>query len=388
MNAQTANIKTFYKGQVIFKEGQESSVAYMIRKGSVVISRVVNNRKLTLDTLGEGEIFGEMGVIASGARTADAEAAEYCELVVLTKPVLDNLLSTSPKTIQILTKALVRRLKRTTELVPDTDYKSAFVSTCQILDILWAAHVNLPQAERKNVPNWDLGLNLAAVVKRVKAIVLVSQQEVENVLTKLANLKVVALTTLRPGRTAFAERYVRLSDPASFLEVAGNLHKELTRTSHSLRTELEYVDLVDFARDVGTTPEMLYRKLGQGEVPESLFFFHRARAMDWAERMGPEFFRKVRKKSPSELVHVDDIIHVDNATLKKVFERLGYYKLGVLMSLAGAEAKKKISHNLSKKLAGIVEAEAQNRPAVEHAEAEDIQDELLELIREAKGVTQ
>lgn len=385
MNAQTANIKTFFKGQVIFREGQESNVAYMIRKGSVCISRIVNNRKLTLDTLGEGEIFGEMGVIATGTRTADAEAAEYCELVVLTKQVLDNLLTTSPRTIQILTKALVRRLKRTTELVPDTDYKSAFVSICQILDILWAAHVNLPQAERKNVPNWDLGLNLATILKRVKAIVLVSQQEVENVLTKLANLKVVALTTLRPGRTAFAERYVRIADPATFLEVAGNLHKELTRTSHSLRTELEYLDLVDFAREIGASPEMLYRKIGQGEVPEALFFFHRARALDWAERMGADFFKKVRKKTPAELVSVDDIIHVDNATLKKVFEQLGYYKLGVLMRLAGGEAKAKIGHNLSKKLAAIVTAEAADRPAPDHAEAEDIQEELLDLVREAKG---
>ncbi len=384
---QTTNIKSFYKGQLIFKEDHESNVAYMVRKGAVNIFRTMNKKKVILDRLGEGEIFGEMGILAGSRRTANAEAAEFCELMVLSKPVLYNLLNQCPKTIQFLTKALIRRLEKTTQLIPDQVYESSFLSVCQLLDLFFSLHQRMPMEERQRTQNYDLGLNYNQVCKQIKSIILVSQLEIDTILKKLHSIKVIEITSLKCQRAAFPERYLTLRDPATFHEVTQNLHKELQKTSFSLTTELEYVDIFQFAEDVGTTPEIIYKKMSHGEIPETLFFVHKQRAGEWAEVQDPEFFKKVRKKKKAlnELEGIDDIVYVDNATLKQVFEKLGYYKLGVLLTIAEDDAKKKIMANLSRKIAEVVEKEAQGKEFVDEAEAEDLQEELFDLVRAIKG---
>ena len=94
----TQNVKSFYKGQAIYKEGQKGTVAYMIQKGSVNIYRTVNGRKTIVDRLGKGEIFGEMGALSGQPRANSAEAAEYCDLMVLTEQIIQTLLARCPKT--------------------------------------------------------------------------------------------------------------------------------------------------------------------------------------------------------------------------------------------------------------------------------------------------
>ncbi len=384
----STNIKTFYQGQVIFREEQESGIAYMIRKGSVNIYKVMNNKKVILDHLGEGEIFGEMGVINPGRRTANAEAAEFCELLVLTNQVLYGLLKQCPKTIQFLTKALIRRLKRTTAMIPEGTHQSTFLSICRLLEMAWSVHSLLPPEERKKDPNHDLGLNYFQFVRKVKSIILVAEMEIDAALERLAKLKVVEINSLRSAKITFPERFIKIMDPATFAEVCLNLYKELQRSDFTLRVEMEHLDVYDFAEAVGTTPQLLYQKMAAGEIPEGLFFFHRSRGLDWAAKQDKDFFRSVarKRKKPEELRDIVDVLYVDNATLKTAFERLGYYKLGVLVALAPTdEVRERILGNLARKIAQVVEGEARSKEAVDDAEAADVVEELFETVREIKG---
>ena len=67
--------KTFNDGDVIFREGGPSDVAYEIVFGTVEIAKIGNNGNVILATLGAGEMFGEMGVLDQGTRSATATAA-------------------------------------------------------------------------------------------------------------------------------------------------------------------------------------------------------------------------------------------------------------------------------------------------------------------------
>ena len=58
-------VRTFPKGTVIFREGQASDVAYVVKKGRVSIYRVVGNKRVRLGERGPGEMFGEMGVVTA-----------------------------------------------------------------------------------------------------------------------------------------------------------------------------------------------------------------------------------------------------------------------------------------------------------------------------------
>lgn len=379
------NVKTFYKDQVIFKEGQKASYAYMVKKGTVLLSHTVDNRKVMLDKVGKGEIFGEMGALTGTPHTMSAEAAEYCELMVLTENIIQTLLDKCPKTIQHLTRLLIERLKKKNHPGASQACHSTFLSICRILEMSWDAHRNMPPAEKKRVPNHNAGMSLAGLSRQIKDILLIPQSEIDSTVDQLTRLKIIEATKGK-GAKAFDDMFIKIKDAESFFKVASNLHRELNRNG-TLAPELEYVDIFDLAEEIKADPKLLYKKIANAEVPESLFFFHKKNTLAWASDQPEDYFRKIkrRKKNLEDLEDVNDVIFVDNATLKQVFSQLGYYKLGILMSLADGEARKKITSNLAKKIARIVQEEADSRGAVDDMEAEDIQDELIELIRAAKG---
>ncbi|MDC0336246.1 cyclic nucleotide-binding domain-containing protein [Pseudodesulfovibrio sp.] len=384
-NAQ--NIKSFYKGQSIYKEGQKGTVAYMIQKGSVNVYRTVDGKKVVVDRLGRGEIFGEMGPLSGSKRTDSAEAAEYCDLMLLTEQVIQTLLSRCPKTIQHLTKIFIRRLRKAADTSPQKTHKNSFLSICRIMEMAYNCHTSMKPAEAKKVPGHKQGIAVTEFSKQVKNILLVSQLEIDNTIDQLAALKIITITKHGSGK-AFAERYVTINDMPTFFQVASNLHKELSKTS-ALEPELEYIDIHDFAEEVEAQTEVLYKKMANMEVPETLFFFHKNSALAWAGDQEEDFFKRVKrkKKKIQDLEDVNDIIFVDNTTCKEVFAKLGYYKLGVLLSVAEEEAKKKIIGNLAKKIAKIVQDEAEERGPADPAEAEDVSDELIEMVKAAKGVS-
>lgn len=387
MASSTQNVKSFYKGQAIYKEGQKGTVAYMIQKGSVNIYRTVNGRKTIVDRLGKGEIFGEMGALSGKPRANSAEAAEYCDLMVLTEQIIQTLLSRCPKTIQHLTRILINRLRKAADSTQQKTHKSSFLSICRILEMAYKCHTSIKPADAKKIPGYKQGMALTELSKQIKNILLVSQLEIDNTIDQLAALKIITITKHGSGK-AFAERYIAVNDMETFFQVAANLHKELSKTS-ALEPELEYIDIHDFAEEVEAQSEILYKKMANMEVPETLFFFHRNSALAWADDQEEDFFKRVKrkKKKIADLEDVNDLVFVDNTTCKEVFAKLGYYKLGVLLSVAEEEARQKILGNLAKKIAKIVQDEAEQRGPADPAEAEDVSDELVEMIKACKGVT-
>ena len=387
MTTQTIqNIKSYHKGRSIYKEGQNGSVAYMIRKGSVHLYRSVKGKKVVTDTLRKGEIFGEMSVLSGTPRTESAEAAEYCDLMVMTEQVIQAMIAKCPKTIQHLTKLLIKRVRKANDVDVNRMHKSSFLAICRILEMAYKCHISMKANDAKRTPNHRLGLALSDFSKQVKDVLLVSQLEIDTTLEQLAALKIIELNTHGPGK-AFAERYIKVADLETFYQVAINLHRELAK-SDALEPELEYIDIHDLADEVEAKPDVLYKKLAHMEIPETLFFFHKGSVLAWAADQDEEFFKRVKrnKKKIADLEDVDDIIHVDNTTCKEVFAKLGYYKLGVLLATAGDEAREKILGNLSKKIAKIVQDEATERGKPGQAEAYDVSDELIEMIKAAKGV--
>jgi hypothetical protein len=74
---------TFQPGELIFREGDESSEAFWILSGKVEISIETPQGRNVLTTLEEGEIFGEMGMIDDLPRAATARALTVTEVDVV-----------------------------------------------------------------------------------------------------------------------------------------------------------------------------------------------------------------------------------------------------------------------------------------------------------------
>lgn len=74
---------TFSAGEVIFKQGYPSDVAYKIISGKVEIyNELAGGGEQHIATLEPGEMFGEYGVLDDAPRSASARAAEDTELEV------------------------------------------------------------------------------------------------------------------------------------------------------------------------------------------------------------------------------------------------------------------------------------------------------------------
>lgn len=93
---QKAQMKSFKKGDVIFKEGEIGDAIYVIRKGSVKVSRLNRSGVDVAQTyVPAGHYVGEMAVLREEPmpRSATCTAAVACDTIVIKKEDANSLLS-------------------------------------------------------------------------------------------------------------------------------------------------------------------------------------------------------------------------------------------------------------------------------------------------------
>ena len=109
---------SFARGTVIFEQGVCGHAAYRIRSGAVEISigRSGGDR-VVLAELGEGEIFGEMGLLEGRSRSARARAKTAVEVELLGKEeVIRSCVDDAERPSPLLGQ-LFRRLRSTSDRV-------------------------------------------------------------------------------------------------------------------------------------------------------------------------------------------------------------------------------------------------------------------------------
>jgi hypothetical protein len=99
--------KTFYKGEVLFSQGDPGDAFYLIKTG--VISVMTNN--IEVAELGPGQGIGEMALIEGETRSATAILKEDSELFRLSSSDFNKLLNSYPSITISLLKTISRRLR-------------------------------------------------------------------------------------------------------------------------------------------------------------------------------------------------------------------------------------------------------------------------------------
>jgi len=111
--------KDFPRGTVLFKEGDTGAEMYLTNSGEVILSRKTKQGVVVLATLGFGEFFGEMSVITNEPRTITAEALTDCRLNVISKDILETLVTGNPLVALSILKKLMFRLEDAYGLIED-----------------------------------------------------------------------------------------------------------------------------------------------------------------------------------------------------------------------------------------------------------------------------
>lgn len=81
-------------GDYIFRAGQYGRHMYFISRGTVDI--VAADGKTILNTLKDGDFFGEVALLFSQPRTASVRSVDYCDLYTLDKETFDHVLARYP----------------------------------------------------------------------------------------------------------------------------------------------------------------------------------------------------------------------------------------------------------------------------------------------------
>lgn len=111
--------RTFMPNEIIFYERQPGAGMYIIKKGLIKLTKTVNEERVKIGELKDGEFFGEMALLDEYPRSAEATAVEKTEALGIFRPDLFDLIESNPKLgykiLLRLSKRLASRLRETTE---------------------------------------------------------------------------------------------------------------------------------------------------------------------------------------------------------------------------------------------------------------------------------
>jgi len=106
----TAKIRRIKAGETLFKEGAEADGLYLVRLGSLTISREFGGKEITLAYVAAGNYVGEMALFGEGTRTATAKAAIATETVLIDKAAFQAVLRRNPLLAQQVQREYRQRL--------------------------------------------------------------------------------------------------------------------------------------------------------------------------------------------------------------------------------------------------------------------------------------
>ncbi len=103
--------RVYEKEAMIFCECQSGTELYIIQKGHVKITKIIDNSEVLLAVLKEGDMFGEMALLENKPRSASAIVAEEgCQLLAVNRKNFNQMVSTQPQLIARLTTTLAERI--------------------------------------------------------------------------------------------------------------------------------------------------------------------------------------------------------------------------------------------------------------------------------------
>ncbi len=84
-------------GDILFEEGDSGDAMYVVRSGALEVSVTSEDgRKLVLDMIRDGAVFGEIALFDPGPRTATVRAIEKSELMALSHSAAQTAIAANP----------------------------------------------------------------------------------------------------------------------------------------------------------------------------------------------------------------------------------------------------------------------------------------------------
>jgi CRP-like cAMP-binding protein len=136
-----ALLRALDKGELLFNIGDPSDALYVISDGRIRIWAVsASGAEVTLNVLTGGAVFGEIGMLDGGERTAGASAMIPTRLISITRRTFFDALERDPQLARNVINLLCKRLRWTSARMEDATLRQAPQRLARILGHLARDH--------------------------------------------------------------------------------------------------------------------------------------------------------------------------------------------------------------------------------------------------------
>ncbi len=112
-------------GRIFYMPEDSGEVLFLLKRGRVQLYRISpNGKKLVVETLGPGAIFGEMSLVGQGMHNTFAESIDECLLCVMSRADVERLMRDKPSVAFRFVEALGDRVSSLESRLEEIAFKS------------------------------------------------------------------------------------------------------------------------------------------------------------------------------------------------------------------------------------------------------------------------
>ncbi len=108
---ESATIKRYSVNEPLFLEGDKADGLYLIRRGSVTVSRVIAGKEIVLSYVAAGNYVGEMALLSDAPRSATVRAAVPTEIIMLEARRFNDVMSSHSTVRATVDSKLMDRMR-------------------------------------------------------------------------------------------------------------------------------------------------------------------------------------------------------------------------------------------------------------------------------------
>ena len=109
--------REYQPGEVLFREGEDGEVMFVIQSGAVRISKNVAGEDKLLAIFGPGDFLGELAILNGKPRTATATVVETTRCLLVEAKTLESMIARNSEIALRLIKKLAKRLDSADALI-------------------------------------------------------------------------------------------------------------------------------------------------------------------------------------------------------------------------------------------------------------------------------
>lgn len=129
------------KGELLFNVGDTSDHLFVVLQGRIRVWAVAaSGAEVTLNVLSDGAVFGEIGMLDAGERTAGASAMMPTQLLAVSRSSFFNAMETDPQLARNAIALLCNRLRWTSARMEDATLRQGPERLARLLQHLCRDH--------------------------------------------------------------------------------------------------------------------------------------------------------------------------------------------------------------------------------------------------------